>query len=283
VNIIARRVAASIVLALAAAHLAAGSHAVEAASPPEGETVPFETLAVIAATTGINLAEGHILRVASPADIERVSALLSAGYYDETMAGEVVSAIGDVPPGTVVLIGVIDQSCTPAKAAGLVRGPDGELKMFAPGHVPEPIECFVANVTVGVLSVAAADAPPGSADGATLVDFRFVGNMPTAGSATAVDLTADPDGLATILPPDAEMPALPGVASGDRRLAFVEPGCQLASAELWTTRVAMTVHFEQADPHGEILCEIAEYYLAVFDIPADLLPPDVEIDGSIVA
>ena len=67
------------------------------------------------------------------------------------MADEVVAAIGDVPPGTVVLIGVIDQSCTPAKAAGLVRGDDGELVMFAPGHVPEPIECFVANVTVGVL------------------------------------------------------------------------------------------------------------------------------------
>ena len=35
-------------------------------------------------------------------------------------------------------------------------------------------------------------------------------------------------------------------------------------------------------PHGEILCDIAEYYLAVFDIPDDLLPPDVELDGSIV-
>ena len=98
------------------------------------------------------------------------------------MAGEVVAAIGDVPPGTVVLIGVIDQSCTPAKASGLVRGDDGELMMFAPGHVPEPIECFVANVTVGVLAVAAADAPPSSADGATLVDFRFVGNTPRPGA-----------------------------------------------------------------------------------------------------
>ena len=244
--------------------------------------MPFETLAIVSDTTGINLAEGHILRVASPDDIEPVRALLTSGYYDETMAGEVVAAIGDVPPGTVVLIGVIDQSCTPAKAAGLVRGDDGELKMFAPGHVPEPIECFVANVTVGVLSVAAADAPPGSADGAALVDFRFVGNTPPPGSATAVDLTADPDGLATLLPPDAEVPALPDVAGGIRRVAFVQPGCQLASAELWTTRVVMTAHFEQADPHGEILCEIAEYYLAVFDIPADLLPPDVEIDGSIV-
>jgi hypothetical protein len=277
-----RRLAALIVLAVAAAHLVAGAGTVQATSPPGGEPVPFETLAIVADTTGINLAQGHILRVASPDDIEPVSALLSAGYYGGTMAGEVVAAIGDVPPGTVVLIGVIDQSCTPAKAAGLVRGPDGELVMFAPGHVPEPIECFVANVTVGVLSVAADEAPPGSADGATLVDFRFVGNTPPPASATAVDLTADPDGLAAILPPDAELPDLHDVAGGDRRLAFVEPGCQLASAELWTTRLAVTAHFEQEDPHGEILCEIAEYYLAVFDIPADALPPDVELDGSIV-
>jgi hypothetical protein len=277
-----RRVAALIVLGVATAHLSAGARTVEAASPPAGEPVPFETLAVVADTTGINLAQGHILRVASPDDIEPVGALLSAGHYGGTMAGEVVAAIGDVPPGTVVLIGVIDQSCTPAKSAGLVRGDDGELVMFAPGHVPEPIECFVANVTVGVVSVAAAEAPPGSADGAATVDFRFVGNTPPPGSSTAVDLTADPDGLPRILPPDAELPDLPDVASGDRRLAFVEPGCQLASAELWTTRLAVTAHFEQEDPHGEILCEIAEYYLAVFDIPADVLPPDVELDGSIV-
>jgi hypothetical protein len=260
VNNIVRRVVAPIVLAVAAAHLAAGAPTVGAASPPAGEPVPFETLAIVSGTTGVNLAEGHILRVASPDDIEAVAALLDTGPYDETMAGEIVGAIGDVAPGTVVLIGVIDQSCTPAKAAGLVRGLDGELAMYAPGHVPEPIECFAANITVGVLSVAADEAPPGSADGAALVDFRFVGNTP----------------------PDAELPELPDIASGDRRLAFVESGCQLASAELWTTRLAVTAHFEQEDPHGEILCEIAEYYLAVFDIPADRLPPDVEVDGSIV-
>jgi hypothetical protein len=245
--------------------------------------VPFETLAIVSGTTGINLAEGHILRVASPDDLEPVAALLDAGRFDETMADEVIVAIGDVAPGTVVLIGVIDQSCTPAQAAGLVRSDDGELAMFAPGHVPEPIECFVANVTVGVLAVAAADAPPGSADGAVLVEFRFVGNTPLAGGTTAVDLTADADGLARLLPPGAEVPALPDVASGDRRVAFVEPGCQLASAELWTTRVAVTEHFEQAEPHGEILCEIAEYYLAVFDVADDDVPPNAELVGSIVA
>ena len=71
-NIIARRIAACIALALAAAQLAAAPHALEAAPPPEGEPVPFETLAIVSDTTGINLAEGHILRVASPEDIEPV-------------------------------------------------------------------------------------------------------------------------------------------------------------------------------------------------------------------
>ena len=110
-----------------------------------------------------------------------------------------------------MLIGVIDVSCTPAKTAGLVRGDDGELVMFAPGHVPEPIECFVANVTVAVLAVDAADAPPGSADGAELVDFA-VRRGRQSGRRDAVELTDDPAALATILPADAEMPALPPVA-----------------------------------------------------------------------
>jgi hypothetical protein len=276
VNTAPRRFAASIAVALAAAHLAA------TVGPPDGEPVPFETRAIVADTTGIDLVQGHILRVASADDVEALRALLDAGSADDTMAGRVVAAIGHVPAGTVVLIGIIDQSCTPATEAGLVRGTDGELRMFAPGHVPEPIECFAANTTVAILSVAAADAPPGSADGARLVEFRFVGNQPTAGSATAVDLTADAGELATVLPPGAEMPVLPAVAKGARRVAFVQSGCQLASAELWATRAALTAHFEQADPHGEILCAVAEFYLAVFDIPAALLPHDVEIAGSIV-
>src|SRR5262245_13034743 len=91
---VARRVAAS--LALAAAHLAAGPHAVEAASPPPGEPVPFETLAIVAGTTGINLVEGHSLRIASPDDVEPVRALLNAGNYDDTLAREAVAAVGDV-------------------------------------------------------------------------------------------------------------------------------------------------------------------------------------------
>ena len=63
--------------------------------------------------------------------------------------------------------------------------------MFAPGHVPEPIECFAANTTVAVLEVDSADAPPGSADGAELVHFGFAG-LDNPGSVMAADLTATP-------------------------------------------------------------------------------------------
>ena len=50
---------------------------------------------------------------------------------------------------------------------------------------------------------------------------------------TAVELTDDPDALATILPDDAEVPELPPVPEGVRRLAWVRVGCGLATVELW--------------------------------------------------
>ena len=129
------------------------------------------------------------------------------------MADEVVDSIDEVPDGKVVLVGIIDISCTPAETAGLVRLDDGQLAMFAPGHVPEPIECFVANTTVAVLAVDAADAPPGSADGAELVHFGFAG-FDNPGNVMAVELTDDADALTTILPADAEVPVLPPIAGG---------------------------------------------------------------------
>jgi hypothetical protein len=247
--------------------------------PPKGDAVDFETLAIVSGTTGINVAPAAILRLASDADVEAAGDLLAHGR-DATMADAVVASIDTVAPGTVVLVGVIDVSCTPADEAGLVRGADGELVMYAPRHVPEPIECFVANVTVGVLSVAAADAPPGSADGAELVHFGFAGYEGEPGG--AVDVTADPSALAEILPADAETPTWPPPAHGTRRLAFVGAGCRFASAELWITSAAVAAHFDHADPQGEIACDQAEYYLAVFDVADDDLPPNAELAGSIV-
>ena len=73
-----------------------------------------------------------------------------------------------------------------------------------------------------MLQVDAADAPPGSADGAELVHFGFAG-LDDPGLVMAVDLTED-----------------------------------------------------------VTMCDAAEYYLAVFDVPAGLIPPDADLAGSIV-
>ena len=40
--------------------------------------------------------------------------------------------------------------------------------------------------------------------------------------------------------------------------------------------------FEHDDPDLVINCAVAEFYLAVFDVPADRLPPTAELDDSIV-
>ena len=60
-------------------------------------------------------------------------------------------------------------------------------------------------------------------------------------------------------------------------------GCQFASAELWGTRTTLTAHFEQEDPDVVINCGQAEYFLAVFDVPVEAVPPGAELDGSIVS
>ena len=67
-----------------------------------------------------------------------------------------------------------------------------------------------------------------------------------------------------------------------RRLAFVGVGCALASAELWVSSTEIVPHFEQEDPEVVVMCDAAEYYLAVFDVPSDQVPPDAELAGSIV-
>ena len=112
---------------------------------PDGEPVEFETLGIVSDTTGINLGE-HILRLGNDDDIEAAGSAPGGRRGLAVRRRRSSTRIGEIPAGTVVLIGIIDISCTPADEAGLVRGDDGELAMFAPGHVPEPIECFAANV-----------------------------------------------------------------------------------------------------------------------------------------
>ena len=126
--------------------------------PPED--VLFDTLGIVDSTSGINLLEGSVIAVRGDHEVDAARDVLATGY-DESFTHDVIGAIGEIPSDRVVLIGVIDSSCTPAKEAGLRRDKDGELTMFAPGHVPEPIECFVAVITVAVLSVDADEVPVG--------------------------------------------------------------------------------------------------------------------------
>ena len=169
-----RLTTAAAILVGALAMIATSPPAAAAPVPPKGDQVHFETLAIVSGTTGINLYETQILRLASSEDVVRAGELLADGS-DARMADAVVDSIDEFPDGKVVLVGIIDISCTPAETAGLVLLDDGHLAMYAPGHVPEPIECFVANMTVAVLAVDAGNAPPGSADGAELVHFGFAG------------------------------------------------------------------------------------------------------------
>lgn len=229
--------------------------AAAAEEPPTGEPVPFETLAIVSSSDGVNLAPEQILRVRPHDDLGEITDLL-AGDYESAFADELVASIGDgVPPGRVVLIGEIDASCTPAKQAGLVRRPDGHLELYAPGHVPEPIECVVAVVTVAVVSVTADEAPAGSTDRADLVDFEPLGYDPDL----AVDAEETTD----------------GVPAGYRRFSFVLAGCQHETAELIVTRRVIDARLEHDDPDELILCD--QYYRAVFDVDDALVPASADL------
>ena len=241
---------------------------VDAAGP--ATDVEFETLGIVSGVEGIDLWPPALLRVRNQADIEWAADLLAAGGVNP-FVDRVVGAIGDIPDGRVVLIGVIDVSCTAATTAGLTRGQDGHLVMDAPGHVPEPILCVVPFVTVAVLSVAADDAPPGSTDFAELVAFEFVGYDRPQGP-DAVELKgsdADASALAAIMPADAgDPPTLPALAAGDRRFAFVLSACGSTTAELIITGSAVTARPDHDDPDAAADCARASYSVAVFDVPA---------------
>lgn len=273
---------ALITATLAAAGTLAGAPAqsADAATPDTG--VPFETLGIVSGTEGINLWQPELLRVRNNDDIEWARDLLSSGG-DGRLPDRVIEIIGDIPRGRVVLIGVIDISCTPADEASLVRGQDGHLGMYAPGHVAEPIECFAPVVTVAVLSVDADDAPPGSTDDAELVAFEFVGHEVPEG-ASAAELAgsdaSDESALASILPADATVPKLPPLSGGDRRFAFVLSTCGYTTAELIVTGNVITARPERDDPDVHVDCAQAAYSVAVFDLPSAITPLDAQLVGA---
>lgn len=273
--------ATAVAVAMAPAQLAGST------APPAGDSVEFETLGVVSSTAGINLGDGHVLRVVPMLDVESTRDLLAAGT-DGSFADEVADLIAELGEHAgrddnnadrVVLVGVIDTSCTAATDAGLVRDDDGNLSMYAPGHVPEDIECFVPVVTVAVLAVDAADAPPGSTDRAELVAFEMAGYAPGGGGVTAVELTDDDAALTTIVAGETDLPDLPPLPDGHRRFAFVLPGCQQTTAELIVTPRLIDARLAYDDPSTQVMCVRAEYFLAVFDVPDEVIPPAAELVG----
>lgn len=259
--------------------LAAGTLAIAPCSADATDVdVPFETLGIVSNTTGLNLDQPAVLRVRDESDIEPTRELLATGYGPE-FTDRVMAQVGEIPSDRVVLIGVIDSSCTPARAAGLVRAKDGHLIMYAPGHVPEPIECFVAVVTVAVLSVDADEAPPGSTDHAELIAFEYAGYSQPAGP-TAVELTSDDSVLSEIVPMDVELPLLPPLDPDERRFAFVRSGCQNTTAELIVTPQFVDTRLGY-DEHGLVIdCSEAEFFLAVFDVPINMVREHALLVGA---
>ena len=265
--------AAAAVLA-ASLGCASAAHATDV--PPSD--VPFETLGIVSTTSGINLLEGSLLTIRDEYEIDAARDLLATGY-DDSFARQVISTIEQIPSDRVVLVGVIDSSCTPAKAAGLQRDKDGELEMTAPGHVPEPIECVVAVITVAVLSVDADDVPIGAGDGATLIDFELTGFGAPA-ETTAVEITDDDQLLLDILPEGAELPDLPERDPDDRRFGFVRSGCANTTAEMIVTPQLLDARLGY-DEHGLVVnCARAEFFVAVFDVPTDLVRAPAQLVGG---
>jgi hypothetical protein len=236
------------------------------------DSIEFDTLGILAEASAINLSTPQLLRIGHAGDRDEVASLLGAGTGEYPFADDVMDAVGELQPGRVVLIGIIDRSCTPATEAGLERSPEGDLVMTAPRHVPEPIECVVAVTTVAVLSVDAADVPPGSTDHADLVAFENLGYLHGMFGA-AVELTDDAAALGDIVPPGTPLPDLPPHAKDDRRFAFLLMGCANETAELVVTMTVITARF--GEPSA--MCDVPEFYLVVFDSPAEIIPATAEL------
>lgn len=266
---------------MVSAALAAGTFVVAPSAAHGADIdVPFETLGIVSDTVGINLWQPSLVAIRSTEDIAPTRAALADGY-DGSFADKVIDAVGDeVPAGRVVLIGIIDSSCTAASRAGLIRAKDGNLSMYAPGHIPEPIECLVAVQTVAVLVVDLDDAPIGSADFAELVLFEYAGHQPRLGK-NAVELTGNEDRLAEIMPTDAEAVDLPPLDPGDRRFAFVRSSCGFDGVELVVTRRFVDARLQRTNPEIMMACAQAGWSLAVFDIPSEYVPDDVVPVGSL--
>ncbi|GIJ72943.1 hypothetical protein Voc01_078600 [Virgisporangium ochraceum] len=119
--------------------------------------------------------------------------------------------------------------------------------------------------------------PPASTGATTLIAFAMVSS---AGTAAAAEVRS-PDDVDRFVggPPDVVATARAAVArhAGSRMFAFVLAGCQNTGATLSIRAGRVTA----ALTGGEgIACLVAEYFLAVFAVPAHLVPPDAKVSAA---
>jgi hypothetical protein len=146
-----------------------------------------------------------------------------------------------------------DVTATPARSASTGASPPGP----SPSGAPTP-----------------AASPSGAT---TLIAFAMVSS---AGTAAAAEVRS-PDDVDRFVggPPDVVADARAAVArhAGSRMFAFVLAGCQNTGATLSIRADRVTA----ALTGGEgIACLVAEYFLAVFAVPAHLVPPDAKVSAA---
>ena len=153
-----------------------------------------------------------------------------------------------------------DPVATPARSTGASTTPATTVPSAADGPSPAP----------------AASAATSGAQSATLIAFVMVSAASTGG-ATEVSGPGQIEGLVDG-PPAAVESVRAAVArnsgAGTRLFAFVLAGCQDTGATLAirTERITATL------TGGEgIACFVAEWYLAVFAVPAGLVPPGARV------
>jgi hypothetical protein len=123
----------------------------------------------------------------------------------------------------------------------------------------------------------ASSAPAGSPVPApTLIAFAMVS---TAGTGAAAEVS-DPDQIARLVggPPEAVESARAAVARnrgpGNRLFAFVLPGCRDTGATLAIRAGSITATLTGGEGTA---CFAAEWYLAVFAVPAAQVPPGTRV------
>lgn len=269
-----RRIVAAALLALAA--LAAGGATAAASSTPEpdptvtpAEPVDFESVATIDTPGPAGLARSVAIRVEGPDDLARLARIFDDAPPDPThltdpgdlsTGDRVLDAIaarypGAFPADSVLLVGLVT-GCSPS--AGVVRLADGEVMLVDGGSDPN-IECVVAHTVVAVVEVSAADVPVGGADRATLQQFGFIGYEPVVPVS------------------DVE---LPPVADGDRRITAIVSGCQDTTAELVVSESAVAAVAKNEHGEPDYDCAQAEFFVATFDIAANLIPETAEVPST---